>query len=509
VSGSYEFGQIEAPVDTVMILYSAAFNPASPGANAVAGNDDNGGVPGAITLVGCGGSIFLCPALSANLNAGQSYSMFISHFSPQAGGDPNFTLPQSFWCFGPGSCSFSVGGVEEPEEETSTVARTSRIIRNFSSRRADQITASEPDLETRLTSKGAGQGAPGAFNVVGTESNHRITFSTSLSQMLAPRAVLRPRADPAVEKQTGFFPAAQKYGTAAQAEMPPMAANAPGGYKDEPPHGPSGFDMWVKGQWARIEQDTSDSDLGLLHVGFDYRFNRDALVGFLLQADWTDETDNAAQYDIDGRGWMAGPYMVKRLQEHLIFDGRVAWGMSDNTISPASSYSDDFNGYRWLAKAQFTGDFRHGPFAIAPHAALIYYKERLEAYTDSLSQFIPGQTVTLGRTTFGPRISTAYLRDDGILVSPSLAIKGIWDFNKADTSDPDSGLAYSADALRARAEGGIAFQMPSGMEITGQGFYDGIGADDLDHYGFSAQIRIPLQGELPALLKDTIGSVSK
>jgi hypothetical protein len=47
------------------------------------------------------------------------------------------------------------------------------------------------------------------------------------------------------------------------------------------------------------------------------------------------------------------------------------------------------------------------------------------------------------------------------------------------------------------------------MEITGQGFYDGIGADDLDHYGFSAQIRIPLQGELPALLKDTIGSVSK
>ena len=108
-SGTYRFGQSSAPVDSVMVLYSGSFNPASPGSNAVAGNDDYTiTLPSGVTLTGCGGSTRTCPALSATLTAGTNYYMFISHFS--SGGAVAFTLPQGFWCEGPGSCTFSLFG---------------------------------------------------------------------------------------------------------------------------------------------------------------------------------------------------------------------------------------------------------------------------------------------------------------------------------------------------------------------------------------------------------------
>ena len=107
-SGSYSFGQSSAPLDTVMVLYSGSFDPAHPGTNAVAGNDDYLiSIPQGITLQTCN-VMQNCPALSAPLVAGVTYYMFISSFGSS---EANlFQLPQSFWCYGPSSCVFGLFG---------------------------------------------------------------------------------------------------------------------------------------------------------------------------------------------------------------------------------------------------------------------------------------------------------------------------------------------------------------------------------------------------------------
>jgi outer membrane autotransporter protein len=254
----------------------------------------------------------------------------------------------------------------------------------------------------------------------------------------------------------------------------------------------SRFDVWVRGQWAHVDDETRESDIGLLYVGADYLINPDFLVGFLAQFDWMDQKDTTEDIAVDGVGWMAGPYVVARLHQNLLFDGRVAWGQSDNDVNPLGLYTDDFDTDRWLAKAQLTGDFRRGDWRFSPFVRAIYFEEHQKAYTDSLGTPIPSQTVSLGRVTFGPEVSYVF-RTDTMEVEPRIGIQGIWDFDKAEIVDLSSGLAAGSSAdLRARIEGGLAFRLANGASLTADAFYDGVGVDDLDMYGGSVKVRVPL-----------------
>ena len=77
------------------------------------------------------------------------------------------------------------------------------------------------------------------------------------------------------------------------------------------------------------------------------------------------------------------------------------------------------------------------------------------------------------------------------MIEPSLSLKGIWDFDKGEIVDLDTGLATSTDDLRLRARIGLSAQFANGWSITGEGFYDGFGADDLEAAGGSIKFVIP------------------
>ena len=129
---------------------------------------------------------------------------------------------------------------------------------------------------------------------------------------------------------------------------------------------------------------------------------------------------------------------------------------------------------------------------LSPNVAAIYFEEDQKAYTDSLGVTVPSQTVSLGRVTFGPEVSYVF-QGDGMEVEPHIGIQGIWDFDKAEIVDLTSGLAAGSSAdLRARVEAGLSFRFANGASLTGEGFYDGIGVDDLDMYGGSARLTVPL-----------------
>ena len=176
----------------------------------------------------------------------------------------------------------------------------------------------------------------------------------------------------------------------------------------------------------------------------------------------------------------------------MIFDGRAAWGQSENKVNPLGLYTDDFSTDRWLLSARLTGDFASGPWQFAPHVGVIYFEEKQKSYADTLGIYIPSQKATLGRVTFGPKVSYRAALEDGTILDPFVSIKGIWDFDKAKIVDLTTGEASSTnDGIRGRFEGGLSLRMPNGITISGQGFYDGVGANDFESYGGSIRLKLP------------------
>jgi len=95
--------------------------------------------------------------------------------------------------------------------------------------------------------------------------------------------------------------------------------------------------------------------------------------------------------------------------------------------------------------------------------------------------------------SFGPTVSYQHTTDRGITIEPSLGIQGLWDFEPGDLVDLDSGLSYeSAEDIRARVEAGLTLSEAKGLSISVSSFYDGIGVGDVESYGGSFAVRIPL-----------------
>lgn len=354
--------------------------------------------------------------------------------------------------------------------------RTQRIISNFIAQRADQITASDPDLVQRLMNNGnAGAGGqPLDFSANNSSGTIQMAFATSLRQMASS-------GDNVKAKRVGEL--ANRMGLGALSNDAPVTQSTTA----------LGADLWVQGQWTSIDQHTSHAELGLLYTGFDYRVSRDLLLGVIGQFDWMKQQDGAQAYALDGFGWLAGPYLVARLHQNLLFDARAAWGQSNNDISPFNTYTDRFDTDRWLARARLTGDFQSGAWHFAPHVGLIYFSETQKSYTDSNGLLIASQSGNLGRLTFGPEVSYAWENSAGLRLTPRLAVKGIWDFKSSPLVDLMTGLSQgSTSDPRARIEGGIGANFSGSWGIAGEAFYDGVGTADFEAYGGSLKVVVPI-----------------
>ena len=331
-------------------------------------------------------------------------------------------------------------------DEAYVQIRTKSVINNFLARRADQITLNDPDLSDRLLRRLT----DGRIN--GSADHNRANVSWNASA-------------------TGEDARLQRILGADTAEN---------------------VNLWVEGTYARVNNASSKNDLALVFAGIDYTINEDLIVGLMGQYDWADEEDRREQASISGEGWMVGPYMVARLSDKLIFDSRVAWGRSTNDVSPFNTYTDEFKTDRWLLKGQLTGDLYVDDWNFNPGLAVIYFEDEQKAYTDSLGINISGQTVSLGRATFGPQFSKSF-KYGGTQIRPSFEVRGVWDFDQADILIIDTGLAQSTDSLRARSEAGLTTIFESGTTLSLDGFYDGIGASNFEAYGFKINLGLTFE----------------
>jgi outer membrane autotransporter protein len=256
----------------------------------------------------------------------------------------------------------------------------------------------------------------------------------------------------------------------------------------------SSFDIWAEVQSNVFHSNYGDKQNGFSNIayfGADYLVHPAILIGALVQVDWTSASAATTGVGANGIGWMVGPYAAIKLTPQITFDARGAWGQSSNNVNPFGVASEAFETDRMLASARLTGNWRYGAWRINPEASLVYFSENQKAYTDPYGVFIPNQTVTLGRFTFGPEVGYLIKSQDGTSYEPYLGVKGVYDFSKQDGLAPDGSLS-APETFRGKVEAGLSYKTPSGFAVQGTVSYDGVGAKSFEDYQGHVSMRVPL-----------------
>ena len=408
-----------------------------------------------------------------------------------------------------------------------TVEHTSEAIASFLGNRLLGFSNNQVNLRPFVTGNNInGGGELGMLTLNANEANQTFRFSTSRSKILASRnKAIKARMDEAFGASSS--PAAQipsdpldpfgefgeevgvvanqpveqsNYGfdtVSVQLEetATALANNVDGTQQAEGDHiGRAGsWDIWTEIFGSLSNSGASDADLVIGYLGAHYFVDDYTLVGIMGQLDWASETNTTFGSNANGFGWMIGPYVAGKMPgQEVIYEARVAYGTSDNDISPIGTYTDNFDTTRFLATAKITGSYEHGMYTINPAASIGWFEETQGAYIDSIAQLIPEQTVSLGEIRFGPSITKTVTLDDGTVFTPSVGISGVYNFGISNNL-ASQGFAIGDGDFRARVDAGFtASNTLAGIILMITGFYDGIGTDGYDAFGGTARVTIPL-----------------
>ncbi|MEM7215676.1 MAG: choice-of-anchor D domain-containing protein [Pseudomonadota bacterium] len=362
-----------------------------------------------------------------------------------------------------------------------TVEQTQAVIVDFLLNRANNILNTQPNLIDSVTGTGSGGGGPlGNLNVNGNEEGFTLAFTTSRSTILASQTNAR---------------LAQAFNGLEDADAASQAHSQTSAFATEDDViGREGtYDLWLQVHGTQANSGTSDSSLWVGYVGAHTFVTDHMLFGILGQLDWSDEQNDAVNSDASGFGWAIGPYIAGQIPgQNLFYEARGAWGQSDNDVSPNGTFTDSFDTTRWLVSGKLSGAYEIDRLALKPTVSIAYYEEEQESYTDSIGQFIPEQTVSLGEVRFGPEISYHQELGDGTIVKPGLGVSGVWNFN-VDDNNASQAFSLGSGDVRAKLDASLNIANPhDGMNIRINGFFDGIGASDFEAYGGSLELTVPL-----------------
>jgi hypothetical protein len=324
-------------------------------------------------------------------------------------------------------------------------------------------------------------------------------FKERLRSFLVTRTNLLLSSEPDRVHVTRRFGGANNAGTMSLAQDPSRKQSAmtlgPSGYSASAPltSNPTGLRVWSEGYLSSFDDNfargSQDGDFQVLYTGGDILLGPNVMLGLLGQVDWMDEKSKQLNNNIDGHGWMVGPYLGILLGPVWQLDGRAAWGQSNNDISLLDS-KGSFDTDRWLARGSLRGNWYSGPWRLTSVTELGYAEEQQDRFRESGGAIVPGQTVTLGRFTFGPEL--AYRAEaNGFFIEPQVSLQGLWNFDQEGIVVLD-GFVSSPDDFYGRLEGGLMFGREGGMTFRAVGTYEGIGASDFEMWSARVWGSLPL-----------------
>jgi hypothetical protein len=331
-----------------------------------------------------------------------------------------------------------------------TSAQAAAANAAFLARRKDLLNAREPDrirIDRESKPAGAGDNPLGSNVALDAQGNpQQVEFSVSLSDI--------------------------------------AAASHPGKKVE-----PSLVDLWVEGRMQNYEATMADlgmssGNLGVLYIGTRTMLGSDILVGGLAQVDRGVESAELGDTRMAATGWMAGPYMSMKLGSGVTFDGRAAWGTTDNAM-PGIAIADSETERR-LLRAKLTSTRDVEGWKVAPSLGLVYLEDAVHDDTSGATK-----AAGTGRVELMPEVSRRFQVNGETFVEPRAAVGGFVGFEDLGALKPMVTTESAAD-LRLKAEAGVAVGIKDGSSLAATGGVESGDATTPENWTGRLQLNMPL-----------------
>ena len=171
---------------------------------------------------------------------------------------------------------------------------------------------------------------------------------------------------------------------------------------------PGGWDGWSSFRYSDIGG-AADGAVWDLYFGADYRSaDGGSVLGGLIGYEPGRVTSDGVR--LEARHVQVGLYGARRLGERLIFDGALGWGRGRGDLRldyAPEAITASYRSQRVTVRGDLTGDFgwAEGPLRIAPRIGVLYARERLGAFTDSVGGLGSSDRLWLARVGLGPDLT--------------------------------------------------------------------------------------------------------
>jgi uncharacterized repeat protein (TIGR01451 family) len=252
------------------------------------------------------------------------------------------------------------------------------------------------------------------------------------------------------------------------------------------PRSDGGINAWIEGQFAfyndERDEDDAQGNFFVGYAGVDVEVMDRVNIGIMGEIDWMNE-DGDDDAEVDGTGWMIGPYLSAEIAHGIFLDMRAMGGMTNNDIQQAvlgNDYDGDFQTTRWLAEATLSGNYEFDSVTLTPDIRLLHIRENQEDYEvngDGNSVDVDGNDVVLTQLSSGLRLSHLMVTDD-MLLRPYIAGRLFWNIDNPGELTID-GEYISTDDVRGAVTLGLDGSSDV-MQFGIEGTYDGLFGDN-DH----------------------------
>ncbi len=244
-----------------------------------------------------------------------------------------------------------------------------------------------------------------------------------------PAGTSKPLEAPGATTANGEIP---KEVTASVSVSELLSAMNPGAKKD-----PGILDFWFEGKYMNYDTGSfqareSDGNFSVMYFGSKYMVGPDIMIGALAQFDQTGEalgTGNKAS----ASGWMAGPYVSVRFGPGIMFDGRAAWGTTQNL--PLGIAVDSTSAERSLLRGTVRGTRQYGGWDVTPKVGLSYVEDTPSGSPVSSSEGSQKAAGT-GRLDIVPEVKRRFDINSETYIEPRVAAGGFLSFDEMSALNP-------------------------------------------------------------------------
>lgn len=249
---------------------------------------------------------------------------------------------------------------------------------------------------------------------------------------------------------------------------------------------PGIVDFWLEGRMQNYGAGSLDSggNLGVLYLGTRSMLSPDIMIGAMAQLDRGVEVYNDSTPEMAARGWMFGPYMSMKLGSGVVFDGRAAWGETENAV--ASAFIDDSLTERRLVRGKLTGTREFGGWKVAPSVGLVYVED---AVRDSASN--ETKAAGTGKVEVLPEVSKRFALDDQTFIEPRAALGAFVGFDDLQALNPAVPSVRPTD-VQLKAEAGVAVGVKDGTSLQATGGVESGTSTTSENWLGRLQLNVPL-----------------